>query len=117
MRRRRAGEGGGDAARGRRAEKVRTPHKDVGKKEYYYENHEACLQRSRAWREQHPQYKRDMGKKYQDTNKETIVSKLKEKKLCECGCYISLRNLSAHKRRQKHIDLMAQHIDLLKNNI
>ena len=33
MRRRRAGEGGGDAARGRRAEKVRTPHKDVGKKE------------------------------------------------------------------------------------
>ena len=39
-------------------------------------------------------------------NKEKILSRIKEKVLCDCGCEIAKGNLSDHKRTKKHIDLM-----------
>ena len=77
-------------------------------KEYYQDTKEIQNLKNKEWRENNKEYKHEKDKEYRDEHKEEIIAKLKEKRLCECGCYISLRNLSAHKRKTKHIELMKQ---------
>ena len=45
---------------------------------------------------------------YRKEHKEEKTTKLKKKQLCECGCYVSLRNMATHKKSQKHDLLMQQ---------
>ena len=35
------------------------------------------------------------------------MTKLKDKRLCECGCYVSLRNMATHRKSQKN-DMLTQ---------
>ena len=58
---------------------------------YYYENKQKINKKTRE--------------NYQK-NKEKYTLQKKEKIKCECGCLISRRNLSTHKRTKKHIQLM-----------
>lgn len=56
-------------------------------------------------REQHQKYykeNKEYYKEYYEANKD----KLNEKITCECGCVITKQHLSAHKKSQKHINLM-----------
>lgn len=45
-------------------------------------------------------------KKYREENTEEINKKRNEKVECECSCKISLRNISTHKKSNKHLELM-----------
>ena len=54
------------------------------------------------------EYKIQKDTEYREAHREEMTAKLKEKKQCECGCYIPLRNMSSHKRKTKHIELMKQ---------
>ena len=72
----------------------------------YYEHHEEELEKRRVWRAENVERKRAMNKQYRENNKEEIIAQLKEKRMCECGCSISLRNMSSHKKTAKHIELM-----------
>ena len=41
-----------------------------------------------------------------EKNKDTILSRKKEKVICTCGCEIGRGNLNEHKKSKKHNDLM-----------
>ena len=41
-------------------------------------------------------------------NKEIISKKMSEKITCECGCQIARRNISTHRKSNKHINLINQ---------
>ena len=45
-------------------------------------------------------------KKYYEERKEIISEQRNEKILCDCGCSISKRNISSHKKTKKHLDLI-----------
>ena len=61
-------------------------------KEYYEDNCEKIKQ-----------YQKD----YRLKNKEKVINKLKEKKLCNCGIYYTYRNKARHEKSKKHLN----HID------
>ena len=77
------------------------------RQDYYKENYEHIQTQKKEYRERTKEHKHEVDKRYRDENKETITAKMKEKKKCECGCYISARNLASHKKSPKHINLMA----------
>jgi len=54
--------------------------------------------------------------KYQQNHNEAIKQKRRVKIICECGCEICRDELSNHRKRQKHIDLMLKIVDN-NNNI
>ena len=89
-------------------------------KEYYYENHEKCLNISRQYRlnnsekilEQRKQYRLNNREKIleksrlrYEANKDDIIEKQKQKKSCEnCGKYVRAGDMSTHKKSQKCIN-------------
>ena len=92
----------------RSEECVNRTHIGRTNKEYYWENIEYFKERGKAWREQNKEYKNTTDRKYREENKEAITAKLKEKKQCECGCWVSRRNFASHKKSPKHKELMEQ---------
>ena len=60
-------------------------------KQYYIDNREKC---------------KEYNKNYRTDNKERISDYLRKKIKCECGCEVSSRNISAHKKTKKHINLI-----------
>lgn len=50
-------------------------------------------------------------KKYYDANREKILKKMYEKKICECGAVIVSCNMKRHMRSKRHTDT----IDYKKN--
>jgi hypothetical protein len=58
---------------------------------YYYENKDKIAERD---------------KQYRLKNKTKIDERHSKKVKCECGCIVTKGNLSTHKKRKKHLDLM-----------
>ena len=81
-------------------------------KEYYQDNKEEILEYLKKWREENKEDILENNKEryieYYENNKEEILKKKKEIITCECGCEISIRNLSRHKRSKNHINLIQQ---------
>jgi hypothetical protein len=71
---------------------------NVSKKqhEYYLKNKDAIMKKHKEWNEK---------------NKEQLYLQQKEMVLCNCGCSISKRNISTHKKTQKHLDLINSSIN------
>lgn len=63
------------------------------KKEYRQDNREMIS-------EQHKQYRQ--------LNRDKIAEKLKQKVTCECGCEVSKKNTTRHRKTPKHQQLMEQ---------
>ena len=78
------------------------------KKQHYQDIREHQLKIRKEWRENNKEYKKDIDTKYRHENKEALNAKLKEKKLCSCGCYISTRNMASHCKTEKHVKLLNQ---------
>ena len=53
------------------------------------------------------QHKKEYNKEYQDTNKEIVLQKKKEKITCECGSIICKRDKSKHLNTKKHLAFVA----------
>ena len=90
-------------------------------KEWLSDNKEKVAAMKKEYRENSKEIWKEYGKNYYTTNKETLAEKQKkyyeerkeiiseqrnEKILCDCGCSISKRNISTHKRTKKHLDLI-----------
>jgi len=45
---------------------------------------------------------------YRETNKETIKKYRKNKVTCECGCVVSMNNLTRHKKTKKHLSNLVE---------
>ena len=76
------------------------------KQEHYRDNYEYIQAQKKEYRERTKDHKHEVDRKYREENKETITKKIKEKRLCECGCYISVRNMASHKKSPKHLELL-----------
>ncbi len=101
---------------------VKTPInylKKEKRKKYLEENKEKLAEQQKEYREDNKEKRKEYREKnkeqiseqtkgYYDKNKEKIAEKRKEKVQCECGYIVSRNNLSSHKKRQIHKDLMAQ---------
>jgi hypothetical protein len=45
-------------------------------------------------------------KEYQETNKDKLKEKKREKVTCSCGCKVVIHTLKRHKRTKKHTDFI-----------
>jgi hypothetical protein len=82
-------------------------------KKYYEENKKKILEYQKNYNEENKEYKKqyseknkEKNKKYREENKETLTKKQKEKVKCVCGCLVSKRNISTHKKSNKHLKLI-----------
>ena len=73
-------------------------------KEYREQNKD----KMKEYREENKEKIDEHKKEYYEENKEKISEKRAEKVLCECGCLISKRNVSTHKKTNKHINFLKQ---------
>jgi hypothetical protein len=81
-------------------------HKIHSKK--YYETHKQEIKESgKQYHETHKEEISERKKIYYETHKQTIHVKNKEKLECECGCIVTQKNLSTHKKTTKHIKLLS----------
>ena len=77
-------------------------------KQYYLDTIDHHKKMGKEWREKNRELKIEQDTLYRQEHKEEIATKLKEQKRCECGCYVSLRNMATHKKSQKHDMVMQQ---------
>ena len=77
-------------------------------KQYYLDTIDYHKKLGKEWREKNRELKIEQDTLYRKEHKEEIPTKLKKKQLCECGCYVSLRNMATHRKSQKHDLLMQQ---------
>jgi len=68
------------------------------RKDYYIKNQEEKKQKAREHREKNLERKREMDKQY--------YLKTSYRVMCECGTECKKFHLSAHRKTQKHIDLL-----------
>ena len=78
------------------------------KQQHYYDTIEHSKAQRKEYRERTKEHKHEVDKKYREDHKETLTMKLQEKRLCECGCYVSTRNMASHKRTAKHQELLSK---------
>jgi len=76
------------------------------RKEYSKQYYEANKERYKQYREERKEKLSEYKKGYHEVNKEAIAQKRKEKVTCECGCVISMWSMYAHKKSQRHMDLI-----------
>jgi hypothetical protein len=70
-------------------------------KERYEANKETILDKKREHYEANKEILKVKAREHYEANKETINAKKREKKQCECGAFISSRNISAHRKKSK----------------
>jgi hypothetical protein len=83
-------------------------------KKYYEENKKKILEyqknyyneENKEYKKQYSEKNKEKNKKYREENKETLTKKQKEKVKCVCGCLVSKRNISTHKKSNKHLKLI-----------
>jgi len=83
--------------------------------EYYQDNIEYFKEQQKEYREANKDKIKDKNKKYNEANKDKIKEYNSEKIICQCGCEIRRSDLAAHKKTQKHLDLV-QNIVKIKTN-
>ena len=83
----------------RKKQSVNRTHIGRTSKEYDWEHVEENKVKNNIWRENNKEYKKEQDTEYRNKHKEDITKqKLKEKRLCECGCWVSLRNMASHNK-------------------
>ena len=86
--------------------KYRETHKEETKK--YRESHkEETKEYNKQYYETKKEEISEKQQQYRETHKEEIYKHNKTKVNCECGCFISNRNLSTHKKSPKHQMLLS----------
>lgn len=80
------------------------------KKEYRIENRAEINEKNKEYRIENKAEINEKQKENYQENKELILEKAKEKISCDCGCIVAKRNISTHRKTQKHIKL-------IKNNL
>ena len=91
--------------------KYRELHKDhlsIKSKEYYDVNKEKIKEYKQQYQITNKERLNDISKQYYESNKEQLNIKRSEKIKCECGCFVSRRNMSEHKKSLKHQNLSVQ---------
>jgi len=76
------------------------------KKQYYQKNKDKLNENMKQYREQH---KDEIKKYFQNMSvekKNQRNEKKIEKVICECGCVVSSRNMSRHRKSKKHLKLI-----------
>ena len=68
------------------------------RKDYYIKNQEEKKQKAKEYNEKNPEKKKEMDRQYYLKNSYKVI--------CECGTECKKFHLSAHRKTQKHIDLM-----------
>lgn len=77
-------------------------------KQYREKNKQHIAEKVKEYRQKNRERIEEIEKAYREKNREQIAEKRKEKVQCECGSVVSKRNLSQHKKSQKHQRFMAQ---------
>ena len=75
-------------------------------KEYRDNNKGKIKERNKQYRELHHEEKRERDRLYREANREVLRLKKREKKQCECGCWVTRSGFSEHKKTEKHKQLM-----------
>ena len=75
-------------------------------KEYYEENKKKLSEKNKVYYEENKKQAKVYYKVYREKFKDELSEKGKVKVICQCGCEISKRNISIHKKTTKHIKLM-----------
>jgi hypothetical protein len=73
---------------------------------YYEENTDKFKEQHQKYYQENKDKLIEYSKNYREENRDKINEKRKEKVKCECGCMLSKKNLSTHKKSPKHIKLM-----------
>jgi len=73
---------------------------------YYRKNKEKCLLRSQQYAEKNPEKRKATLQQYYQKNRERILQRGTEQVQCECGSSVRSRNLTKHKKTQKHINFI-----------
>jgi post-segregation antitoxin (ccd killing protein) len=76
------------------------------KKKYREENKEQISKKKKEYYEANKEEILKKEKEYYEANAEEIKEKKREKITCECGCIVSYRHLSQHKKTKKHLKLL-----------
>ena len=71
-------------------------------KQYYQDNRDHRLEYNKQYRQDNPEY----FKQYYQHNQKKISNYKSEKITCECGCMVSRRHMSQHKKTKKHKQIM-----------
>jgi len=77
-------------------------------KQYNIDNHESILEYKKQYRIDNRESILQKEKQYRTDNCESILQKKKQKITCDCGCIIAKRNISTHKKSNKHKKIMEQ---------
>ena len=80
----------------------RTQTKAEYKKQYYVDHLEELKQYSKQYYDEHREDRKPYSKQYYVDHREEINKPIK----CDCGCMITKRGLSRHKKTEKHKSLM-----------
>ena len=75
-------------------------------KDYYENNKEEILEQMKDYYQNNKEEIIERVQDYYQNNKEEILEYKKEKIICECGCSISRSNIQAHRKTQKHLNLL-----------
>ena len=76
------------------------------KKEYYENHKEYITQYKKLYHINNKEHIHQIKKENYEDNKDNILTKLRERITCECGCILSRGNTTRHKKSLKHIQLL-----------
>ena len=74
------------------------------RKEWYLENKEERKEYGKKWRGNNKEKIKDINREY--NSRPEVKERLKQKVQCECGCVVSRKYLSTHRKSKKHQNLL-----------
>ena len=77
-------------------------------KEYRADNKEKITEYKKEWYSENKETISERMKEYSSENKQELKAKRSVKITCECGCSVQKGCIIAHRKTQKHINLMSQ---------
>ena len=87
------------------------------KKEHYEDNKEQILEKQKKYYETNKEQILERIKEYREDNKDKINAYKSELVFCECGCNTRRDSITAHKRTNKHLDIMKELAKTLEQTI
>jgi gas vesicle protein len=87
------------------------------RKEHYEDNKEQILEKQKEYYEDNKEQIKEKIKEYKEVNKEKINAYKSELVFCECGCSTRRDSIAAHKRTNKHLDIMKELAKTLEQTI
>jgi len=93
-----------------RTEEDKKQQKKECDKRYYEKHFDKLKQYQQKHYSENTQRRNKENKEYQQKNKEKISKQRSEKITCECGCEVTRRNISRHRKSKNHVALMNKDI-------